>query len=68
MLTVVAESPPAQGAGLNQVVGLSIAAMIIGAFMLYVGWAHRTHRSSWLTTVAEKNGKSSIVRRGWPYR
>ncbi|MGB6207154.1 MAG: hypothetical protein WBF82_09310 [Mycobacterium sp.] len=30
--------------------------MIIGAVMLYVGWAHRTHRISWLTTVAEKMG------------
>jgi hypothetical protein len=56
VLTVVAEAPPARGAGLNQVIGLSIAAMIIGAFMLYVGWAHRTHRISWLTTVAEKMG------------
>jgi hypothetical protein len=53
---VVAEAPPARGAGLNQVIGLSIAAMVIGAFMLYVGWAHRTHRISWLTTVAEKMG------------
>ena len=56
VLTVVAEAPPARGAGLNQVIGLSVAAMIIGAFMLYVGWAHRTHRISWLTTVAEKMG------------
>jgi hypothetical protein len=56
VLTVVAEAPPARGAGLDQVIGLSIAAMIIGAFMLYVGWAHRTHRISWLTTVAEKMG------------
>jgi hypothetical protein len=56
VLTVVAEAPPARGAGLGQVIGLSIAAIIIGAFMLYVGWAHRTHRISWLTTVAEKMG------------
>ncbi|MGC2652460.1 MAG: hypothetical protein WA317_02385 [Mycobacterium sp.] len=57
VLAVVAESPPARGAGLGQVIGLSIAAMIIGAFMLYVGWAHRTHRISWLTTVTDKMGE-----------
>jgi hypothetical protein len=55
-LTVLAE-PPARGAGLNQVIGLSIAAVVIGAVMLYVGWAHRTHRISWLTTAAEKMGE-----------
>ena len=52
-LTLLAAEPPARGAGLNQVIGLSIAAMVIGAVMLYVGWAHRTHRITWLTSVAE---------------
>jgi hypothetical protein len=55
-LTVLA-SPPARGAGLNQVIGLTIAAGVIGALMLYVGWAHRTHRISWLATIAEKMGE-----------
>ena len=51
-LTVLAD-PPARGAGLDQVIGLSIAAMVISAAMLYVGWAHRTHRITWLNTGAE---------------
>ena len=55
-LTVLAE-PPARGAGLNQVIGLSIAAMVITLAMLWVGWAHRTHRITWLSTVAEKLGQ-----------
>ena len=55
-LTLLAAEPPARGAGLNQVIGLTIAAMIIGATMLYVGWGHRTHRLTWLNTVAEKLG------------
>jgi hypothetical protein len=54
-VSVVAEGP-ARGAGLGQVIGLSIAAMIISLVMLYVGWAHRTHRITWLNTVAEKMG------------
>ena len=54
-VSIVAEGP-ARGAGLGQVIGLSIAAMIISLVMLYVGWAHRTHRITWLNTVAEKMG------------
>ncbi len=53
VLTLLAAEPPARGAGLNQVIGLSIAAMIIGAAMLYIGWAHRTHRITWLTSAGE---------------
>ena len=52
---VVAEAP-ARGAGLNQVIGLSIAAVVIGAIMLWVGYAHRTHRIEWLTRFADRVG------------
>jgi hypothetical protein len=55
-LTIVAEAP-ARGAGLNQVIGLSIAAVVITLVMLWVGHAHRTHRIEWLTRVAEKMGE-----------
>jgi hypothetical protein len=54
-LTLVAE-PPARGAGLNQVIGLSIAAMVITVLMLWVGHAHRTHRISWLGRFADWMG------------
>ncbi|BBZ13965.1 hypothetical protein MBRA_41600 [Mycobacterium branderi] len=52
-LSVVAE-PPARGAGLGQVIGLSIAAAVIALLMLWVGYAHRTHRISWLTRVSDR--------------
>ncbi|BAX92394.1 hypothetical protein [Mycobacterium shigaense] len=55
-LTFVAE-PSARGAGLNQVIGLSIAAVLITLVMLWVGHAHRTHRIPWLTRVADKLGE-----------
>jgi hypothetical protein len=64
ILTLLAAEPPARGAGLNQVIGLSFAAMIIGAVMLYVGWAHRTHRITWFNTVAERLGQR-FNRPGW---
>ncbi len=55
-LTIVAEAP-ARGAGLNQVIGLSIAAVVITLVMLWVGHAHRTHRIEWLTWIADKMGE-----------
>ncbi|MDT5321491.1 MAG: hypothetical protein QOD88_4013, partial [Mycobacterium sp.] len=55
-LTVLAE-PPARGAGLNQVIGLSIAALVILSVMLWVGYGHRTHRVTWLNTIAEWMGQ-----------
>jgi len=55
-LTFVAEAP-ARGAGLNQVIGLSVAAVVITLVMLWVGYAHRTHRIEWLTRIADKVGE-----------
>lgn len=55
-LTIVAEAP-ARGAGLTQVIGLSLAAVVITLLMLWVGHAHRTHRIQWLTRIADKMGE-----------
>jgi hypothetical protein len=55
-LTIVAEAP-ARGAGLNQVIGLSIAALVITLVLLWVGYAHRNHRIEWLTRIADKLGE-----------
>lgn len=54
-LTFVAEAP-ARGAGLNQVIGLSIAAVVIGAALLWIGYAHRNRRIEWLTRAADRVG------------
>jgi hypothetical protein len=55
-LTVLAE-PSARGAGLNQVIGLSVAAMVITLLLLWVGHAHRSHRISWLGRFADWLGE-----------
>ncbi|BCZ24899.1 hypothetical protein [Mycobacterium senriense] len=62
-LTILAEAP-ARGAGLNQVIGLSIAALVITLLLLWVGHAHRTHRIEWLTRAADKVG-DKFHRPGW---
>jgi hypothetical protein len=55
-LTIVAEAP-SRGAGLDQVIGLSVAALVITLLMLWVGYAHRTRRITWLTRIADKLGE-----------
>jgi hypothetical protein len=62
-MTLVAE-PSARGAGLNQVIGLSIAAVVITLLMLWVGHAHRTRRITWLARLADKLGQK-FHRPGW---
>ncbi|OBH58732.1 hypothetical protein [Mycobacterium sp. E2479] len=62
-LTIVAEAP-ARGAGLNQVIGLSVAAVVITLLLLWVGYAHRTHRIQWLTRAADGVG-NKFHRPGW---
>ncbi|OMC26897.1 hypothetical protein A5739_19590 [Mycobacterium colombiense] len=62
-LVIVAEAP-ARGAGLNQVIGLSIAAVVITLLLLWLGHAHRTHRIHWLTRLADKLGEK-FHRPGW---
>ncbi len=52
----LAAEPPARGAGLNQVIGLSIAAAVITVVMLWIGHAHRSHRIGWLTRIADRMG------------
>ncbi|ETB08741.1 hypothetical protein P863_13750, partial [Mycobacterium avium subsp. silvaticum ATCC 49884] len=42
---------------MNQVIGLSLAAVVITLLMLWVGHAHRTHRIQWLTRIADKMGE-----------
>jgi hypothetical protein len=53
---MVAEAP-ARGAGLNQVIGLSIAAAVVTVVMVWVGYEHRTHRISWLSRLTDLAGR-----------
>ena len=57
MQSAVLAEAPARGAGLNQVIGLSIAAALILAVMLWVGHGHRTRRITWLNGLAEWMGQ-----------
>jgi hypothetical protein len=42
---------------MNQVIGLSIATILVTVVILWVGYAHRTRRITWLNRIAEAYGR-----------
>ncbi|MCX5042172.1 hypothetical protein OG921_03065 [Aldersonia sp. NBC_00410] len=55
--TFLAAADESGGAALDQVIGLSIAAMVVTAGLLWIAYLHRTHRITWLTRLGELAGK-----------
>ena len=45
------------GAALNEVIGLSAAAVVVTIVLLLIGWLHRTRKITWLTSLAEWSGR-----------
>ncbi len=54
MLFTANEPPPAGGAALDQVIGLTAGAAIVTAGLLWIAWAHRTHRIEWFQNAGER--------------
>ncbi|MGA8987330.1 hypothetical protein [Aeromicrobium sp.] len=48
---------PVGGAELGQVVGLSIAAVLVTSVLLVIAWAHRTHRIEWFDRFGRLLGR-----------
>ena len=63
-LAFVTTDPPAGGAALDQVIGLSIAAAIVTSLLLVIAWQHRTHRIEWFNNLGEKLG-GELGSPGW---
>ncbi|WP_102145647.1 hypothetical protein [Mycobacterium hubeiense] len=42
------------GAALDQVIGLTIATAVITVALVWIGYLHRTHRITWLATLADR--------------
>ena len=57
MLFTANEAPPAGGAALDQVIGLTAGAAIVTAGLLWIAWAHRTHRIEWFQKAGERLGQ-----------
>jgi hypothetical protein len=57
MVSFVAQGDEGGGAALDQVIGMSAAALLVGAALLWVGYLHRTRRITWLKNFAEFMGR-----------
>lgn len=53
----LAQGDEGGGAALNEIIGLTVAAGIVAAILLWVGWMHRNHKISWLAGLAEWSGR-----------
>lgn len=42
------------GTAIHEVIGLSVAAVIVTALLLWIGWMHRSHKITWLTSLADR--------------
>ena len=45
------------GAALDQVIGMSVVAMVVTGALLWIGYLHRMRRITWLQNLAERTGK-----------
>lgn len=53
-LCPIAASPPAGGAELGQVIIATLAAVVVTAGLLYIGFGHRSGRIAWLGRTADR--------------
>jgi hypothetical protein len=56
-MAIVAASSEGGGAALDQVIGMSIAAAVVFAGLVWVGYLHRTRKITWLNRFAEACGR-----------
>jgi hypothetical protein len=56
-VTILAASSEGGGAALNQVIGMSIAAAVVFAALVWIGYLHRNRRITWLVRLSEAFGR-----------
>jgi hypothetical protein len=54
--SVLAQGSEGGGAALDQVIGMSVVALVVTAGLLWIGYLHRQRRITWLNSLAEWAG------------
>ncbi len=54
MFSAANEPAPTGGAALDQVIGLSVGATVVTIGLLWIAWAHRTHRIEWFQRLGDR--------------
>ncbi len=53
----LAQGTEGGGAALNEVIGLSVASVVVGAALLWIGYQHRMRKITWLHDLGEWAGR-----------
>ncbi len=56
---IAGKPTPVGGAALDQVIGLSVVALLVTTILLFIAWQHRTRRIEWFHNLGEKLGATS---------
>jgi hypothetical protein len=56
-ISILAEGGEGGGAAIDQVIGMSVATMVVTAGLLWIGYLHRQRRITWLNNLAEWAGR-----------
>jgi hypothetical protein len=56
-LSVMAQAQEGGGAALSEIIGLTAVAAVVAVVLLYIGYLHRNHKISWLTSLADWSGR-----------
>ncbi|MGB7358428.1 MAG: hypothetical protein WA944_10650 [Mycobacterium sp.] len=54
---VLAQGEEGGGTALNEIIGLSVAAAVVTAVLLWIGYLHRNRKITWLTSLADWSGR-----------
>jgi hypothetical protein len=55
--SLLAQGDEGGGAALGEVIGMSVAGLIVGVALLWIGYLHRTRKITWLNSFAEWAGR-----------
>ena len=54
---LAAEGSEGGGTAIHEIIALTVAGGIVAAILLWIGWMHRQHKISWLTSLADWTGR-----------
>ena len=55
--SLLAQGDEGGGTALNEIIGLSAAGAVVTAVLLWIGYLHRNHKITWLTSLADWSGR-----------
>jgi hypothetical protein len=56
-VSVLAQGQEGGGAALSEIIGLTAVAAVVSVVLLWIGYLHRSHKISWLTSLADWSGR-----------